>query len=579
MRWRWLRPYQPPLVGPLFRFELLRLSRNGRIIWLRAAYALTLLVLVWTGLWRWHSRISPEATLVPGVFAEELSLSLLVVQCVAVLVLAPLFLGTAIVEERNRGTLDLLFTTHLHAREIVLGKLLARCYILATIVVAGLPILLLLHFLGGTDFFMILGGFAITGITLLLAGSISICCSIRFRRTGSAIAASYAWLVLIMLIPLASSSLREITPIEALLTLDWRLHRVSGNSSHWLGPAFQLGPAGVVLETVMEFFVRQGVIALLFLAFATRKLRRPQEESPQTGVEVASTQLQRAPYSRPMQQVDDQQSRWGSADNPLWRKEAPSPSSMSVTLFYMLLAFLGIWAFSFALASVWSPVLSPYNDRTPEQILARYPVLLLNFVTLAGLCLFEGLRTVGCVSQERERRTLESLLTLPVSRGTILRIKLLAGGRYFLPVIGIVSIFSMLASLTGIMPFVSTMLTLVAGFVHMLFFAALGLWLSVVCRTTLQARVILGIIVFLLLAGPALLAPSGWSEWQWVVSPPQCWMLLSFPKELVEVTGARAGACALAVCFYAEAALILWSSACYLFQRNRLGEKRDRSTM
>src|SRR5262245_25650382 len=176
---------RPHLVGPLFRFELVRLARGGRLIWLRALYALAILGLVWLVFRGWTpvlGRFYPtpeDLQFEPGRLAEEFTQSLLVTQNIVVLVLAPLYLGTAITEERTRRTLELLRTTHLSGREIILGKWLARSLILAAVVLAGLPILALVHFLGGVNLWLVLGGFAITGITILQAGAVSIYCSVR----------------------------------------------------------------------------------------------------------------------------------------------------------------------------------------------------------------------------------------------------------------------------------------------------------------------------------------------------------------------------------------------------------------
>src|SRR5258707_465033 len=150
MRWQKFVPTWPHLVGPLFRFELLRLVRSGRLFWLRSLYALVLLAILWLIYQRWAAASNWEDrggnlniqwfAAQMGRLAEEFTLSLLIAQIAAVVLLAPIYLGTGITDERSRGTLDLLFTTHLQSREIILGKYLARSLILAIFLIAGLPI-------------------------------------------------------------------------------------------------------------------------------------------------------------------------------------------------------------------------------------------------------------------------------------------------------------------------------------------------------------------------------------------------------------------------------------------------------
>src|SRR5438094_417338 len=72
----------------------------------------------------------------------------------------------AISEEKEHRTLEYLLATDLRNREIVLGKLASRLANLALLVVAGLPVLSLLQFLGGVDPDLMLATFALTGLTM-----------------------------------------------------------------------------------------------------------------------------------------------------------------------------------------------------------------------------------------------------------------------------------------------------------------------------------------------------------------------------------------------------------------------------
>jgi ABC-type transport system involved in multi-copper enzyme maturation permease subunit len=79
----------------------------------------------------------------------------------ALVLLIPAFVAGAISEERQRKTLDLMFTTHLLDREIILDKLGSRVGYLLLFAMTGLPILSILQFLGGIDPNLVFASFAI----------------------------------------------------------------------------------------------------------------------------------------------------------------------------------------------------------------------------------------------------------------------------------------------------------------------------------------------------------------------------------------------------------------------------------
>src|SRR5204862_3873863 len=110
-------------------------------------------------------------------FALGCVAALMAVQGAAVFALTPAYLAGAIAEEKERGTLELLFTTPLLNREIICGKLFGRLAHLGFILLFGLPIMALMQLWGGVDAGVLLAGFDVAGLALLSIGSISILCS------------------------------------------------------------------------------------------------------------------------------------------------------------------------------------------------------------------------------------------------------------------------------------------------------------------------------------------------------------------------------------------------------------------
>src|SRR5262249_56660534 len=91
----------------------------------------------------------------------------MVVQFAVVALLVPAVTGGAIAEEKERETLEFLLATDLRGREIVLGKLAARLAGLLAFVLAGLPVLSFLQFMGGVPPELLLAGSAATVVTVL----------------------------------------------------------------------------------------------------------------------------------------------------------------------------------------------------------------------------------------------------------------------------------------------------------------------------------------------------------------------------------------------------------------------------
>jgi hypothetical protein len=140
------------------------------------------------------------------------------------------------------------------------------------------------------------------------------------------------------------------------------------------------------------------------------------------------------------------------------------------------------------------------------------------FLSAGGIvvALMLGVRAASGVARERERQTLDALLTVPVSRAALLRAKLLApvfAVKWGLGAVGVAAVVALLVG--GIHPIGwAVVMVQLVGFAG--FAAALGLYLSVACRTVTRATVYFLAVVFAawlvpVLAGPlaGLMVPSG----------------------------------------------------------------------
>src|SRR5947209_7913391 len=188
LRRGWLR-----LLGPMLFYDLVRVARRSRYFFFRCFYALLLsLLLGWVYL-IWYlgtnsGRMQPNEM---ARFAESFFYTFMVVQLMVAAVLTPAYTAGAIAEEKDRKTLEFLLATDLSNREIVLSKLLSRLANITLLVLAGLPILSFLQFLGGVDPNLVLAGFAATGFTMVSLAGLSILNSVLTKRPRDAIAVTY----------------------------------------------------------------------------------------------------------------------------------------------------------------------------------------------------------------------------------------------------------------------------------------------------------------------------------------------------------------------------------------------------
>ena len=173
-------------VGPIFFWDLIRESRKGSSYFPRVVYASGLLLVLYLVLGRGvitQNRIS-------GLCEEAFNYYLLL-QYVAILVLTPVYVSGAIIEDRQQRTLSLLLTTYLTPREIVLGKMMSRLVPMLGILLAGVPVLAILQLLGGIGF----GGLivhSLIALTLLFTvGMHAIRASTLCKTLGGAVFSSY----------------------------------------------------------------------------------------------------------------------------------------------------------------------------------------------------------------------------------------------------------------------------------------------------------------------------------------------------------------------------------------------------
>lgn len=190
------------LAGPIFAKEMVEVSRRKRYYVNRVLYGTALLIavmVVWSESGVRFLQTSDGQLQRMARFAQEIFVAVGVVQYGAIFLLVPLFVAGLIAGERETRSLELLFTTALRDREIVLGKLASRLAIMTLLVLCGVPVMNLILLFGGVDPAAVIRTEAATLLGMLYAGSMTIYFSAISQSATTALVRSFWWMAVWML--------------------------------------------------------------------------------------------------------------------------------------------------------------------------------------------------------------------------------------------------------------------------------------------------------------------------------------------------------------------------------------------
>src|SRR5688572_30860626 len=140
---------------------------------------------------------------------ERLFFTLSWVSFICACIVGPALTADCVNEERNNGTLGLLFLTNLHGISISLGKLVGHGLLALYSIVSIVPVMALPALLGGTDAESIAKTALVVLVTLILSLIIGMFASTVCRKAWVAAAvALFILAVLVAGIPLAAALLR-----------------------------------------------------------------------------------------------------------------------------------------------------------------------------------------------------------------------------------------------------------------------------------------------------------------------------------------------------------------------------------
>ena len=253
------------LIGPVFTRELVTAPRRMRFYAAPAVYVAGLLVLMCTA---WLLLLGTQQVRNVGNMARfgvALFQFLTPLQLVLAIFFSAMATASAVAQEKDRRTLELLLLTNLSNAELVLGKLLASLLSVLLLLAASLPFFMLTVLLGGVSFAQIGRVFVVTLTSALAAGSLGSMIALWREKTFQTLALTALLLAILAgwEVVLASGAVHGqwlgvplarwatgLSPGQALLAAA-RPQMMSGESLPWLGSRYQLFVVVSVLFAVV----------------------------------------------------------------------------------------------------------------------------------------------------------------------------------------------------------------------------------------------------------------------------------------------------------------------------------------
>ena len=308
--------------------------------------------------------------------------------------MAPSFAAGAVTGEKERKTYEMLLASPLRPEAIVMGKLVAALTHLAILIFASLPIVMLCLPLGGVSFYEVLAAYLALITSVCTFGMISVWCGSLFKRTAASLVVSY-----LLILPLAICGV-----------VFW------GSLSDYGETRFNLS------VTVLPGMAAAATIFLFYLTSA-RMLYPPDMGSEgkevvdleQEAAEAIGLVIQRDQFPDKLFAPPKRETLMEDNTNPVYDKEMRSEIFGQGTLMLRLAIQISM-VLAIPLMAIFLYI---YRSAAPWYI---------TYVCVFNI-LVGPVFSAGSVTSERERQTLDLLLTTIITPWQILWGKLISGLR------------------------------------------------------------------------------------------------------------------------------------------------------
>ncbi len=492
------------VFGPVLFYDLVRSARRARTYIIRFLYVGLLFFLL---CWMYYVTCVQDApyrasdTVAVARFTMLFFTVFVSAQLAITVLMTPAYVAGAISEEKERKTIEYILATDLRNREIVLGKFVARLLHLTMLLIAGLPIVSALQFMGGIDPDLLLASYAGIGMTMLSIAGLSIFASTVARRTRDAILMVYlAMLVFFGLWGCSEWLNFQLGANSFPSSRYWTSPVTLGDLSLWLVTGFRVGNplyalaqigrsnaivGSVVWATVQEYALFHGAIAVVSLLASMALLRR-----------VALATPKPPPKGRTWFGLGSKRKLPPVGNYPMIWKEVHAERGFRLHIVLRILFVLLVILSILPLLGIFIYFLD--NNLYGNRFYYRDPWSMLgeevnHYVRVVGAMVgVLGLvgvmvRAATAVRGEREKDTFDAILTSPMSGeeilfgkwlGSILSVRWVAVWLLFIWGVGV---------FTGGMNLFMFPLLVMCWLVYAAASASLGLWFSVVSGSSLRA--------------------------------------------------------------------------------------------
>ncbi|MCC6680630.1 MAG: ABC transporter permease subunit [Phycisphaeraceae bacterium] len=395
-------------------------SRHLRHLWARLGYLGAMVMLMLVGLLAGQG-MSGEVSLVDlAKSGSDLFRWISYTQVILICLLAPLFMATAIAQERAGQTMEILLTTPLSNLQIVLGSYLGRLFFVLTLLASGLPLFAVLLIFGGVPMKSVFISFAVAAETAMFMGAAAVTLSV-FRAGGRK--AVFAFVIGMagylvgaylfdrwLLQPYSAGTTTWLTPIHPLLVLESTMRTATYHPPAPETLGHLPGVVAFYLGRPFAAFSMLSIAATVLMLVASALMLRYLSSSGA----VMLTWMQKQIHIGPVRGEGwPARSVWS---NPIAWREAHTRGGGGV-------GFTARWSFT-AVGLLATAVLLllhhmnalptlPNKTTATESFRALLTWMLL--VQMAVIGLVAIYMSAGCVSKEREDGTLDLMLTTPVS--------------------------------------------------------------------------------------------------------------------------------------------------------------------
>jgi len=392
-------------------------SRRPRHLWLRVGYLGALLCVVLGSLvMTWQSGSLAELAKGASQTFKWASTAQLLLMCF----LAPVFTASAITQERDAQTFNILLSTPLSSPQIVLGSLGSRLYFVIMLLLSGLPIFLMTMVYGGVTTRQIVESFALCGSTAILTGALAIFVAMIGVGTRRTIFSFYLLIALYLLAVyllgrwdktwiesapanIAGLKMSWLTPLHPFLALDVALNRINAPTLGHL-TAYGAISRNALANPSAAYVLWTTALALVLIVLSMFFVRRGAKYGETTFI---SNFLDRFRRHATGERTRKPRTVWA---NPVAWREATARASAALVRWAIILCGL-----------VGSLVLLIYYLRgeLPSGEVAMW-LAGLTAVQVAVAWLIATNTAATSMTKEKESKTIDLLLTTPLTSKYIL---------------------------------------------------------------------------------------------------------------------------------------------------------------